>query len=264
MSDLTFQSFRSSWNATYSSLQRGKPEGVRGHCIFCWLLGVYRLGGRIHQSRLFPSSLHLFNPNPICSSRIVPIAYESVMLDSRSKAQLFINTINLKPASFFAKHVKHLCLVVSMPMNDQLRMLSTCSGVVYLEYEPQPITPEVIHCLNRMPLERLSMRVDEMVWLVDFTLPLFSKITHLAIHGILTVAMVKRILSTYKSLEILVINDYVLSGFVFDDPRLVTIPDFVGRIKWQAGAQGELGLWEEAEVVVARHTARNTARMSRS
>jgi hypothetical protein len=64
--------------------------------------------------------------------RIEPIIYETVMLadaDSSDMVFLFMRTFDSKPASFFAKHVKHLCLDHSVPLEYGKRILSACTSV---------------------------------------------------------------------------------------------------------------------------------------
>jgi hypothetical protein len=64
--------------------------------------------------------------------RIEPIIYETVVLanaHSSGMVALFVRTFNSKPASFFAKHVKHLGLAHSVPLVYARRVLSACTGV---------------------------------------------------------------------------------------------------------------------------------------
>jgi hypothetical protein len=62
--------------------------------------------------------------------RIEPIIYETVILIGNSYVDsLFIRTFDSKPASFFAKHVKHLCFGCSASLADGKRILSACTSV---------------------------------------------------------------------------------------------------------------------------------------
>lgn len=62
---------------------------------------------------------------------IQPYIYRIVTL-GREDSDLFLRTMDMKPPEFFAAHVKHLCLSISVTAQKAIRILSVCTGVVEL------------------------------------------------------------------------------------------------------------------------------------
>jgi hypothetical protein len=101
------------------------------------------------------------------------IIYNTVILDYPLKTPLlFLRTIESRPASFFASHVKNLYITSMVPYPHAQRALSVCTSVVSLtcwtDAGPQKrgIFPPLISKKNLKPfhrLERLSVDLDSVI-----------------------------------------------------------------------------------------------------
>ena len=196
------------------------------------------------------------------SARIEPVVYEMVTLD-QPQINAFLRTVNSKPAAFFAKHVKTLCLTENIEKEDALRVLSVCTGIVNLavwtDFGQCADTLSVIANLRlrrfAIPLQTLIGRTLEVVnltafrelthldindfqhcWMdVTFDLP---HLTHLALnfslHASVAIAL-RNILLKIKSLQIVVLSldtdHWEMSQYAhshlkrhgLDDPRVVAL-----------------------------------------
>lgn len=65
--------------------------------------------------------------------RLLPQIYRIVALGSDDTA-LFLRSMRSMPSSFFANHVRHLCLSISVSSVDAERILSVCTGVTDLAF----------------------------------------------------------------------------------------------------------------------------------
>jgi len=187
-------------------------------------------------------------------------------------------TLENKPPSFFAQHVKALCITGVHPV-ETLRLMSMCEGVVNFACWAGTDTGEsaILPALSSFRrLQRLTMNF-EMVFdgPPNFSLPLFAEITHLEVLDLPswwdqwtgfellsnlthlafyswdayeeTTDVLRHILLNCKSLQFLV---FVYVEFHFpsdsqrlddelDDPRVVFIPvNFPITKDWEDGARG--------------------------
>ncbi|KAF4597933.1 hypothetical protein EYR38_006325 [Pleurotus pulmonarius] len=118
-------------------------------------------------------------------SRIEPVIYRVIVLDYPFKGvDLFMRTLESKPSSFFAKHVKTLCLTASVTFPYCTRVLSVCTGVEDLIcWCPSPVSG-LLPLISNHPLRKLSIKMETLFPVEaapDFTHPIFRFITHLDI-----------------------------------------------------------------------------------
>jgi len=230
-------------------------------------------------------------------TRIRPVIYEMVTLGS-SDASLFIRTMNMSkfPASFFARHVKILCLTVSTRPADAIRILRTCTGVMslacWVDFRgsfPQVPFPDV---LAQLPLRRLSIEIEQFkqlpvtrcYWRASLThlnlifwtrhesieipgLELFQSLTHLSISlqgPEVDESSLLRLLTTGRFLKILCIvvdeHEYEHVGDTTAmDPRIVYMPRASdGNVPdWEAPYRGRPDTWIYAEGIVAEQISNN-------
>ncbi|KAK0213333.1 hypothetical protein DFS33DRAFT_116651 [Desarmillaria ectypa] len=113
------------------------------------------------------------------------LIYQTVVLGfPKLQTNLFLQTVDSRPASFFASHVKNLYLTfVSYPQAQ--KVLSVCTGVTNLACWAASSSLELLP-LPRQPLERLSVNVATLMQLCetrkpDFSHPAFRALTHLDI-----------------------------------------------------------------------------------
>ncbi|SJK96926.1 uncharacterized protein ARMOST_00175 [Armillaria ostoyae] len=113
------------------------------------------------------------------------LIYQTVVLDlPKSRTNLFLRTVDSRPASFFASRVKNLYLTfVSFP--QAWKVLSVCTGVTNLACWTATSSQELLP-LPRQPLERLSVGIAALMQLCethkpDFSHPAFRALTHLDI-----------------------------------------------------------------------------------
>jgi hypothetical protein len=90
-----------------------------------------------------------------------------------------MNAIESKPADFFAKAVRHLCLS-SSTRQEAKQILEVCSGVTNLGLTYTLAKPDLLPILMNLPLQRLATCLRGMFR--EATIPrhpLFASITHL-------------------------------------------------------------------------------------
>lgn len=131
------------------------------------------------SSRFVPHYLFLLN-------RIEPFIYENVILDFPIlTAELFIRTLDSRPASFFAKYVTNLRITNSMTFSQASRILSVCTGAVNISCWASPTTKAGLLPVIRLhPVQKLSVKLEDIMDLsptLDFSHPLFENLTHLEI-----------------------------------------------------------------------------------
>jgi hypothetical protein len=117
------------------------------------------------------------------------IVYEVVTLMEKG-LQLFLRTIEegTKPQSFFASHVKSLCIGHTESAGVVAKILQACSGIQSLALWCELSQEDIKKYRFRSSVEplrpqRVSMRYEEMLERadVDFRQGLFSNVTHLEV-----------------------------------------------------------------------------------
>ncbi|KAJ6557837.1 hypothetical protein B0H19DRAFT_1148719 [Mycena capillaripes] len=94
------------------------------------------------------------------------------------QAHRFIRTIPLRPASFFARHVK--CLQVgNLSEPELLTVLSACTGISELAWWSSTVTTPLAAEIHFLTLRRLSIDPSFDFTRLNVTSSLFSTITHL-------------------------------------------------------------------------------------
>lgn len=210
-----------------------------------------------------------------------------VIIDSRRRSASFLKIIKLKPAAFFATHVKHLYLSSFIFKIDALRILSVCTNLeslsctVYDDLRAQRI-------FDAMSISRpkyLCIDIGNIFGLhpdIDFANPFFSNVTHLELRNTsfilkrltdlcllpslthlsldlvesATVASLREFLAECYWLSVLVLSPYkttTTTGSTIDDPRLIHLsamdrPSTIGN--WEASSRGYANRWTYAEEVV--------------
>ncbi|KAG7442647.1 uncharacterized protein BT62DRAFT_996567 [Guyanagaster necrorhizus] len=113
------------------------------------------------------------------------LIYQTVVLAfPKSRTNLFLRTVDSRPASFFAGHVKNLYLpFVSYP--DAQKVLSVCTGATNLACWMATPSPELLS-LPRQPIERLSVSIATLMQSCETHKPAFfhtafRALTHLDI-----------------------------------------------------------------------------------
>lgn len=112
-----------------------------------------------------------------------PILYESVTLPSQIACDQFLYTVNCRPASFFAQHVKTLCISGGLSFNDAQKILNVCQGVVNLACWPMTDPPLFSFIVNLRP-QRLSINTSGLSGHnvpPKFRHPFWQNVTHLEI-----------------------------------------------------------------------------------
>ncbi|KAJ7859415.1 hypothetical protein B0H13DRAFT_2670920 [Mycena leptocephala] len=108
---------------------------------------------------------------------IEPLRYKVIRVTAENE-DIILHAINLKPADFFHKAVRHLCLQWDVQENRARQVLEVCSGVVNLSFSQSSST--LLPILAVMPLQCLSTQVQRLFGgAIDPKHPLFASITHL-------------------------------------------------------------------------------------
>lgn len=121
------------------------------------------------------------------SHRIEPLIYETVILDfPMSTVELFIRTLDSRPASFFSRYIKTICLTSIITFSQASRILAVCTGAVNISCwaGPIPMKASLLPIIRSHPLQKLSVKLEDIVNLsptLDFSHPLFNNLTHLEI-----------------------------------------------------------------------------------
>ncbi|KAJ7620813.1 hypothetical protein DFH06DRAFT_1233210 [Mycena polygramma] len=97
---------------------------------------------------------------------------------------VFSQAMALKPAVFFHKCVRHLCLE-DLRLADAVRILEVCTGVVDLALNRRVAHPDMLPILAEMSLRRLSADLDALFGAgslfsgpIDLAHPSFTYVTH--------------------------------------------------------------------------------------
>ncbi|KAJ7619629.1 hypothetical protein FB45DRAFT_931252 [Roridomyces roridus] len=121
-------------------------------------------------------------------SWIEPLIYERVTLllnsrlGGRDPFTALLSTVDARPATFFAAHVKHLYLDRTVPLSTVTRILSVCTGVV--SFGCHHPSSDVAPVLSSLPLRRLL--VAELSFSDLSTLPPWgSSLTHLGLSSVI-------------------------------------------------------------------------------
>ncbi|KAJ7118259.1 hypothetical protein C8R44DRAFT_190392 [Mycena epipterygia] len=121
---------------------------------------------------------------------IEPLLYETLCIhpaNSRGKIRIPVQyiprLIESRPLSFFHDHVRHLSLFVeSSDVDAIIRLLAVCNATVDLQLFCG--SPNLLPLLGALPLRRLSADLSHLFPSGrDFSHPLFSNITHLALYN---------------------------------------------------------------------------------
>lgn len=114
--------------------------------------------------------------------------YKVVILNQPRVASNFLRTIDSKPASFFAQHVKTLCLARGVTVEQAMRIMAVCTGVSNLACWciPQEYSAALLPLITKLALRRLSLTHKALPGSDKpeehgFDLPAFQNITHLDI-----------------------------------------------------------------------------------
>ncbi|KAJ3760882.1 hypothetical protein EV360DRAFT_80766 [Lentinula raphanica] len=225
---------------------------------------------------------------------IQPSIYEMVTLGSQDVA-LFLRTMEMFPAHFFAQTVKKLCLTVSVKPDDARRILQTCIGIsslaCWVDFLGRTPSVSFRELLYPLPLRRLSIEVVhfqslsflECAWINTLTcldlvfwksdpllvseLCFLPALTHLALwlqHPNVEDSALAQILSVVPSLRLLclVTDEDDLENLEHTrqiDLRIVSVPHpRRGVLDWEAPYRGRPDMWSQAEEILEqRRTAVN-------
>lgn len=140
---------------------------IRAHCTRLSCRGLCAIVGRTPGTflvRYIPVSLlyaaHLY-------TRVEPILYETVVLGGESpllnrKAHYkFLRTIGSKPAEFFGRIVKRLCLTYHAHNESAMRLLHQCTGATSLAcWSPTTLSPSSLSSIASLRfLRHLSIPI---------------------------------------------------------------------------------------------------------
>jgi hypothetical protein len=119
-----------------------------------------------------------------------------------------------KPADFFPKAVRHLCLDPFIPEHEARQILEVCSGVINLGLGDTLLDPTLLPILSNLPLQWLATSLCGLFrQAVIPTHPLFSSITHLDLLDSYTAAMTQILphIPTFPALSHLALDSCVVS-----------------------------------------------------
>ncbi|KAJ7123254.1 hypothetical protein C8R43DRAFT_1031978 [Mycena crocata] len=195
-----------------------------------------------------------------------------------------------KPALFFHNSVRHLAVNNNVPRANVDRLLSACTGVVNLALFNGDSDPSVIPYIERMRPQRLAANLTVLfAGPPDFTLSLFSQITHLDISDVfgltwdpwnklallprlthlsfnysdeaLPAELFHTVLADCKLLEALIVvwpnmimveYEAEFSKYPPQDVRFVMIICSQYFWDWEAGARGRVDFWSRADAHIAQ------------
>ncbi|TRM60037.1 hypothetical protein BD626DRAFT_436222 [Schizophyllum amplum] len=100
-------------------------------------------------------------------SIINPLIYNTVVLDSSARhvinlgrVQKFLRTLTMKPAAFFERTVKSLCITCAVGADVAMQVLAVCSGVrdlaCWVKFDDREA---IVPLLHRMPLRSLNIEL---------------------------------------------------------------------------------------------------------
>lgn len=118
--------------------------------------------------------------------------YSTITLSTPELCQRLLYTIDTRPPSFFAEHVKSLCVPGDISADDAFRVLTVCQGVVNLAYWIDRLSRSNVphfhathfHAISSLRPKLLSINVGGLFGSsesLDFTHPFFSQVTHLEV-----------------------------------------------------------------------------------
>ncbi|KAJ7229833.1 hypothetical protein GGX14DRAFT_507853 [Mycena pura] len=235
---------------------------------------------------------------------IEPLLYRVMRVNKFCRrAAAFLEATKKKPPSFFADSVRALCFDnwCDWSVDEARNVLKLCKGVTNFAANARFYTPAMLPVLATMRIQRLVVCLADLFGsfeAIDFTHPLFSKITHLTIgdcfssvkehiyaklptlpaltHLCLysvaspTTCTPELLLTDCVRLELLVVlwgRSYIDSatGMAANTPvrdvRLVVSVYSDYWADWNAGAAGLPDLWTRAENVVARRRVMTNKRV---
>jgi len=235
---------------------------------------------------------------------VEPIMYAKVVLNhwfphaDSEMVRLFLRTIESRPPTFFAKHVKSLYLNVHT--QEAARIISVCTGVenlvccdaLWSTTHGQSMYLPSILALSPRRLSVSLKRIFPPSQTPNFSHSLFANMTHLQVTDRLAFAMwpkfrlprlthlafpyspgrdpanhiikqqVRDILSNCRAIRVLVLTtsccDNTPRLLMSDEPRAVIVHCRVSRLEFGAFEKGEADYWVRAEQFVALH--RRTSR----
>ncbi|KAK7018348.1 SET domain-containing protein [Favolaschia claudopus] len=140
------------------------------------------------------TALRLVLVSHLVESWIEPILYETVYLYRQRTTNKFLRTLETsttKSAVFFSTHVKSLCILYDMPLDQVGRVTSICSGIQNLTTWFLPMSPSgpastpLSYTLEALRPRKLAawhgvLRSPE----PHFEAPFFSEVTHLTVVNI--------------------------------------------------------------------------------
>ncbi|KAJ6629980.1 hypothetical protein B0H10DRAFT_2428046 [Mycena sp. CBHHK59/15] len=217
---------------------------------------------------------------------IEPVLYRVVRVNMDNDALMdgVLDAIKSKPADFFHKAVRHLCLDSYVTEDVGLPILEVCTGVVDLALNQQLASPTLLPVLAKMSLRRLSTSLHSLfdgeidilhplftflthLDLLDCTnhdvtetlaqIPSFAALTHLALDWV-RMDMAETLLENCPRLELLLCLYDELDYKDAQTPHVYDIRFVIGqydrdyRADWEAGAKGLPHLWSLGDDFVAR------------
>ncbi|KAJ7578978.1 hypothetical protein C8J56DRAFT_334103 [Mycena floridula] len=219
---------------------------------------------------------------------ILPMVYRMVTLGIHD-APLFLRTMDTIPHSFFAIHVKKLCLTVAVPIQTATRILQTCIGVESLAcwIDVRSRVTSVAPLIISLSLTRLSIEINHFTGLLNHSttastwfsglthleiiyhfgpltqlngLAAFPSLSHVRLKGPLSFPeqYLAKVISQCQYLDILVVivDDFSEEEEVELDPRVIFMPcPEVVVYDWEAGFRGLPDTWSQAEAGVKKQIA---------
>ncbi|KAJ7867816.1 hypothetical protein B0H13DRAFT_2559646 [Mycena leptocephala] len=111
--------------------------------------------------------------------RVEPLLYRVIHVTRNNKDEI-LTAVKSKPADFFPKAVRHLCLDPFIPEHEARQILEVCSGVINLGLYDDMLYPTLLPCLTNLPLQWLATSLCGLFReAIIPTHPLFASITHL-------------------------------------------------------------------------------------
>jgi hypothetical protein len=207
---------------------------------------------------------------------------------TRKNKDAILTAVRSKPADFFPKAVRHLCLDFFIPEHEARQILEVCSGVINLGLDDTLSNPALLPILANLPLQWLAtslcglFREDIMpkhllfasithLDLFDLSIeaitqilphiPTFPALTHLALDSLaVSVDRAQTLLAECSRLHLLLLlwqlysDDYTWAQipYIYDVRFVIGLSpgDYWGD--WEDGAKGLPHLWSLGDDIVAR------------
>ncbi|KAJ7859416.1 hypothetical protein B0H13DRAFT_2067792 [Mycena leptocephala] len=217
---------------------------------------------------------------------IEPLLYRVIRVTRKNKDAI-LTAIRSKPADFFPKAVRHLCLDFFIPEHEAREILEVCSGVINLGLDDALSNPALLPILANLPLEWLATSLcglfredimpkhplfasithldlfDPDIWAITQILPhipTFPALTHLALDSLaVSVDRAQTLLAECPRLHLLLLLWQLYSGdytwtqipHVYDVRFVIGLSpaDYWGD--WEDGAKGLPHLWSLGDDLVA-------------